>query len=107
MKPLKVPHFDLKWYKEGGIFDKPTIAGIGEAGSEAVLPTHKLDKFLEEAVLRIKGSERTDELLETMIMLMQLMMRDMPRKMVEEMAQNLKLDWNDRELGRMVKNYAR
>lgn len=107
LKPLKVPHFDLKWYKEGGIFDKPTIAGIGEAGSEAVLPTHKLDKFLEEAVLRTKGSERTDELLETMIMLMQSMMRDMPRKMVEEMAQNLKLDWNDRELGRMVKNYAR
>lgn len=107
LKPLKVPHFDLKWYKEGGIFDKPTIAGIGEAGSEAVLPTHKLDKFLEEAVLRTRGSERTDELLETMIMLMQSMMRDMPRKMVEEMAQNLKLDWNDRELGRMVKNYAR
>lgn len=107
LKPLKVPHFALKWYKEGGIFDKPTIAGIGEAGSEAVLPTHKLDKFLEEAVLRTKGSERTDELLETMIMLMQSMMRDMPRKMVEEMAGNLKLDWNDRELGRMVKNYAR
>lgn len=107
LKPLKVPHFALKWYKEGGIFDKPTIAGIGEAGSEAVLPTHKLDRFLEEAVLRTKGSERTDELLETMIMLMQSMMRDMPRKMVEEMAGNLKLDWNDRELGRMVKNYAR
>lgn len=107
LKPLSVPHFSLKWYKEGGIFDKPTIAGIGEAGSEAVLPTHKLDRFLEEAVLRTKGSERTDELLETMIMLMQSMMRDMPRKMVEEMAGNLKLDWNDRELGRMVKNYAR
>ena len=107
LKPLKVPRFALKWYKEGGIFDKPTIAGIGEAGSEAVLPTHKLDKFLEEAVLRTKGSERTDELLETMIMLMQSMMRDMPRKMVEEMAGTLKLDWNDRELGRMVKNYAR
>ena len=107
LKPLKVPHFALKWYKEGGIFDKPTIAGIGEAGSEAVLPTNKLDKFLEEAVLRTKGSERTDELLETMILLMQSMMRDMPRKMVEEMAGNLKLDWNDRELGRMVKNYAR
>lgn len=107
LNPLKVPHFALKWYKEGGIFDKPTIAGIGEAGSEAVLPTHKLDKFLEEAVLRTKGSERTDELLETMIMLMQSMMRDMPRKMVEEMAGTLKLDWNDRELGRMVKNYAR
>lgn len=107
LKPLKVPHFALKWYKEGGIFDKPTIAGIGEAGSEAVLPTHKLDKFLEEAAQRTRGNERTDELLETMIMLMQSMMRDMPRKMVEEMAGNLKLDWNDRELGRMVKNYAR
>lgn len=60
LKPLKVPHFALKWYKEGGIFDKPTIAGIGEAGSEAVLPTHKLDKFLKDAVARVTAQRDTE-----------------------------------------------
>ena len=60
LKPLKVPHFSLKWYKEGGIFDKPTIAGIGEAGSEAVLPTHKLDKFLNDAVARVTAQRDTE-----------------------------------------------
>lgn len=60
LKPLKVPHFSLSWYKEGGIFDKPTIAGIGEAGSEAVLPTHKLDKFLNDAVVRVTAQRDTE-----------------------------------------------
>ncbi len=33
---------NVDWYERGGIFDSPTIAGIGENGAEAVLP---LDKF--------------------------------------------------------------
>ena len=37
--------FDISWYKNGGIFDAPTIAGIGEAGPEAVVP---LDKFWDK-----------------------------------------------------------
>lgn len=37
--------FDISWYKNGGIFDSPTIAGIGEAGPEAVVP---LDKFWDK-----------------------------------------------------------
>ena len=62
-KNLKTPHFSLRWaektfgklgtikypkglnvdwYKTGGIFDSPSIIGVGEAGSEAVVP---LDKF--------------------------------------------------------------
>lgn len=36
------PSIDIDWYKTGGIFDSPTLAGIGEAGAEAVVP---LDKF--------------------------------------------------------------
>lgn len=66
LKPPKAPHFSLKWYKEGGIFDKPTIAGIGEAGSEAVLPTHKLDKFLSDAVNRA-GGEQNGEMLNILV----------------------------------------
>ena len=62
-KGLELPHFSLDWatkdfgklgsvkyptglnvdwYERGGIFNSPTIAGIGENGAEAVLP---LDKF--------------------------------------------------------------
>ena len=40
-----MPKWDVSWYKTGGIFDQPTIAGIGEAGTEAVLP---LDTFWEK-----------------------------------------------------------
>ena len=32
-------------YKKGGIFDSPSVIGVGEAGSEAVVP---LDKFWEK-----------------------------------------------------------
>ena len=32
------PSISVKWYKQGGIFDGATLAGIGEAGPEAVVP---------------------------------------------------------------------
>lgn len=38
----KIPKLSIKWYAEGGIFSSPTIAGIGEAGPEAVVPLNKL-----------------------------------------------------------------
>ena len=37
-----LPHFSVDWYAKGGIFDNPTIIGIGEKGSEAVVPLDKL-----------------------------------------------------------------
>ena len=51
---LKIPHFNgINWYAKGGIFDSPTVAGIGEAGPEAVIPLDKLwtkmDKIAEGA----------------------------------------------------------
>lgn len=40
---LKYPTgFSVSWYEKGGIFNGPTIAGLGEAGPEAVVP---LDPF--------------------------------------------------------------
>ena len=45
--PPSVPKVSIKWYKTGGIFDSPTIAGIGEAGPEAVVPLDTLWKKLD------------------------------------------------------------
>lgn len=36
---------DVDWYKNGGIFSSPSLIGVGEAGSEAVVP---LDKFWDK-----------------------------------------------------------
>ena len=51
---IKIPQFDgISWYARGGIFNEPTIAGLGENGPEAVLPLDKfwakLDKIAENA----------------------------------------------------------
>ena len=42
LKNKTVPHLDISWYKRGGIFNSPQVIGVGESGSEAVVP---LDKF--------------------------------------------------------------
>lgn len=33
-----LPKFSISWYKQGGVFDKPSVIGVGEAGTEAVMP---------------------------------------------------------------------
>jgi hypothetical protein len=48
------PSVSVKWYKTGGIFNDPSVIGVGEAGSEAVVPLGTLwSKFdaLTSAVL--------------------------------------------------------
>lgn len=45
LKNKTVPHLSVDWYKTGGIFDSPSVIGVGEAGAEAVVP---LDKFWDK-----------------------------------------------------------
>lgn len=46
-----LPKFSVDWYAKGGIFDSPSLIGIGEAGPEAVVPLDtlwgKLDKIAD------------------------------------------------------------
>ena len=35
---FSIPSFKVNWYKKGGLFDKASMIGVGEAGREAVLP---------------------------------------------------------------------
>lgn len=63
LSKLSLPR--ISWHKEGGIFDSPSVIGVGEAGAEAVVPLNKfwdkLDKMAENAsapiVVNVYGSE--------------------------------------------------
>lgn len=56
---LKIPVFDgIDWYAKGGIFDSPTIAGIGEAGPEAVVPLDTLWSKLDRIADASGGSQQ-------------------------------------------------
>jgi len=65
LNPPSVPKLDIDWYKTGGIFESPSVIGVGEAGSEAVVP---LDKFWNKLdamrggetniVININGADR-------------------------------------------------
>lgn len=41
IKPPSVPKFSISWYEKGGIFNKPSVIGVGENGKEAVMPLEK------------------------------------------------------------------
>lgn len=38
-----IPSLGIRWYAKGGIFDSPSVIGVGEAGPEAVVPIDKLN----------------------------------------------------------------
>ena len=42
------PTISVNWYKDGGIFDNASVIGVGEAGTEAVVPLEKLWTELEQ-----------------------------------------------------------
>jgi len=56
LKPPSVPYLEVNWYASGGIFTRPSIIGVGEAGSEAVLPIDRLDEIMARAIEKAKGN---------------------------------------------------
>lgn len=87
LKEMTVPKLSIDWYKTGGIFDSPSVVGIGEAGPEAVVP---LDKFWDKLdkmqggetniVININGSNKD------------------PREIAEEVKRVLIRETNQRRL---------
>lgn len=81
------PKISVDWYAKGGIFDAPSIIGVGENGSEAVVP---LDKFWDKLdnmstgstniVININGANRD------------------PREIAEEVRRMLIKETNQRRL---------
>lgn len=50
------PKIDVQWYKTGGIFDDPSVIGVGEAGTEAVVPLAQLWNRLDALVGAVKST---------------------------------------------------
>ena len=42
---FSVPTLGIEWYAKGGVFNGPTIAGLGEAGKEAAMPLQGRDMW--------------------------------------------------------------
>ena len=87
INPPSIPRLSIDWYKTGGIFDSPSLIGVGEAGAEAVVP---LDKFWDKLdkmqsgetniVININGANRD------------------PREIAEEVKRVLIKETNQRRL---------
>lgn len=82
----RAPDWTVEWYKRGGIFDSPSVIGVGEAGSEAVVPLDKfwdkLDKMQasQNIVININGANKD------------------PREIAEEVKRMLIKETNQRRL---------
>lgn len=62
INPPRVPTLGVDWYAEGGIFNGPRIIGVGEAGTEAVLPIDRLDELMARAIEKVKGNNAVGNL---------------------------------------------
>ena len=58
LAPPSVPALDVDWYKTGAIFNKPSVIGVGESGSEAVIPIEKLSGILSETMRSIPSNNQ-------------------------------------------------
>ena len=60
LMPPSVPRLSIDWYAKGGIFNAPSIIGVGEAGSEAVLPIDRIDDIIAKAMNKIQLKSSND-----------------------------------------------
>lgn len=54
--PPSTPKFSIDWYKQGGIFDNPTLIGVGEAGKEAVMPLERNTGWITELANKLNNT---------------------------------------------------
>ena len=105
-----VPKFSVKWNAAGAVFNKPAILnsayglqGVGEAGAEAIAPIDTLQTYVSDAVASQNGE--LVAVLGSILSAIQDMDSGM-YKNIEAALDNRKIQWNDRELGRLVSKYA-
>lgn len=74
LSPPSIPTLSVDWYAKGGIFSSPSIIGVGEAGTEAVLPIDKLNQFIDTPDKNADEQGYGDKL-DKMIQLLELLLQ--------------------------------
>ena len=108
LKEGKFPSFDVEWYADGAVLNKPTIFGMngnrpmigGEAGAEAIAPIDVLQEYVSEAVASQNAG--LIEILEKILIAILSLNDDMKDSFIEAVA-GMKLNVNNREFARIVK----
>lgn len=96
---------------KGTVVDKPTIAQIGEDGTEAVVPLEKNREWIarvseEMQIQGIGGDKETLSVLKEILALLKELKEDysdMPHILIDAMVNGLKFRVNSREFARLVK----
>jgi TP901 family phage tail tape measure protein len=92
---ISIPDFDVKWYATGGIFNSPTIIGVGEAGPEAVIPIEKLTYIIRDALMQIQP-QQTVRPQEIHLHIGTLVADDYSLKQLERKLMNIRILENNR-----------
>lgn len=74
LNPPSIPTLGVDWYAKGGIFNSPSVIGVGEAGTEAVLPIDKLNQFIDTPDKNADEQGYSDKL-DKMIQLLELLLQ--------------------------------
>lgn len=120
LNPPSVPSFGIKWYKKAMdnpmLLDEATIFGYnpssgrflggGEAGTEIVSGADTLKMMIREAVA-VEQSGALHMLVELMSeILMWLSSGGLTEVLIDVLLHHVKLEWEGRELARLVRTYA-
>lgn len=46
-KEIEYPWIDISWYAQGGVFNTPSVIGVGENGAEAVMPLENNTEWID------------------------------------------------------------
>lgn len=54
-----IPHLSISWYAKGGVFNRPSVIGVGENGREAVMPLDRNTGWIKELAEKIVEASYT------------------------------------------------
>lgn len=89
-----VPKLSIAWYQQGGIFDKPSLIGVGEAGREAVVPLDRNTGWIDLLAEKINGKNSSQPTIVNYITF-----KEASKNNIDELVRIL-----DKELGRRAAN---